>query len=88
MAFADPGAQSTGSTGLHHAATDAAAVSRTVGSAAAEAAGACGDGPVGPAIERFAAAWGGELVAWALSASTLSDVAAENGRQMTEATGG
>jgi hypothetical protein len=40
------------------------------------------------AVERFAAAWGGELIAWAYGSATLSKIASENGRQMIAATGG
>jgi hypothetical protein len=88
MVFADPAAQAAGSRDLRNAATDADGVSRTVSAAASDAAGACGDGPVAAAVDRFAAAWGGELLAWSLNASTIAAVAAENGAQMRTATGG
>jgi len=88
VGFTDPSSQTDGATTLQRAAADASSGSRKLTDAGTDVAGACGDSPVGPALDRFTAAWGGELVAWSLGATTLSDVASENGRQMIAATGG
>jgi hypothetical protein len=88
MVEADPGALSSGGSTLQNAAADANGISQSLTTASSSMLGACGPSPVGPAVERFAAAWGGELIAWAFGSATLSKIAGENGRQMIAATGG
>lgn len=88
MVEADPGALSSGGSTLQNAAADANGISQAVTKAGTSVLGACGPSPVGPAVERFTAAWGGELIAWAYGSATLSKIASENGRQMIAATGG
>lgn len=56
--------------------------------AAAGAGRACGDSPVGPALDRFTAAWSGELLSWALGATQMSQVASQSGEAITAVTGG
>lgn len=88
MLKADVGALHGGSTGLETASADAQDAATMLRDAAAQVGGGCAGSPVGPAVDRFVAAWGGELVACALGSAQLAKVAEENGRQMTAATGG
>jgi hypothetical protein len=88
MLKADVGGLQAGSSGLATASAEAQDAATKLRDAAAQVGGGCGGSPVGPAVDRFVAAWGGELVACALGSAQLAKVAEENGRQMTAATGG
>jgi hypothetical protein len=87
MGKADPAALRTGAGTLDQVASNMEAASQTLITKARAVSGTAPD-PFGPAAMRFGAAWGGELLAWAFGAATLSKIGSENAEQFQTATGG
>lgn len=88
MGQADPAALRAGADTLNRAATDIETASQVLIAQSRIVEAAAGPGPFGPAVSRFAGAWGGELLSWSLGAATLAKTASENAKQFQVATGG
>ena len=73
--------------GLGQLATSAGEITRDLSAVTSSAGGAVGVPALAGAIERFAAAWGGEVLACGCATATLGSVADTSSEQLTAATG-
>ena len=84
---ADPLALTQGGTVVEAAGQQASEAASALRDGCRTASGACGSGRVSAALDRFTAAWGGELLSWGLTVQELSRIAVENGRQVATVNG-
>jgi hypothetical protein len=84
----DPDALSAASTQLRTLAGDVSGLVKGVSGAAHTASGAVGMPFLADAVERFTAAWGGQLLACGCATTTLGSVATVASDQLIAATGG
>ncbi len=84
----DPGALEQGAEQIEQPGRGLEPMSKAAASAGQKAAGASGHPQVAGALERFAAAWGGELLGDAAASLTLARAAREQARQLRTVTEG
>lgn len=84
----DPGALEQGAEQIEQPGRGLEPMSKAAASAGQKAAGASGHPQVAGALERFAAAWGGELLGDAAASLTLAKAAREQAQQLRVATQG
>jgi hypothetical protein len=88
LAGGDPPTLDASAGALRGTVDDVTGLARDLGSTAREAAGAVGVPALAAALERFAAAWTGELLAGGCDVTMLSAFAGMNADQLRAATGG
>ncbi|PSL08323.1 hypothetical protein CLV30_101294 [Haloactinopolyspora alba] len=88
MSGGNPEALRVAQEGMSGTATEIRGVAEDVSAALRACAGAFGDDRVEAALERFGAAYGGELLAGGLSVETLGKAAVTNADLLDAVTGG
>lgn len=88
MSGGDPEGLRSAQEGMSGAATDVNGVAEDVSTAYRDCSGNFGKERVDTALERFNAAYGGELIACGLSAETLGQAAATNAELLDTVSGG
>jgi histidinol-phosphate/aromatic aminotransferase/cobyric acid decarboxylase-like protein len=83
----DPGVLDQGAGQVEQPARTLEPMSKAAAAAGQKAGGASGNPKVAGAVERFTAAWGGELLSDAVAGTTLAQAAREQARQLRVATG-
>jgi hypothetical protein len=84
----DPGVLERGAGQIEQPGRGLEPMSKAAAGAGQNAAGASGNPQVAGALERFTAAWGGELLGDAAASMTLAKAAREQAQQLRAATGG